>query len=144
MRPEPHRDHCGRRDRAARDLGGGLVVPEDRAAVLDRRAGRPDVAALDVELAFELVALLADPRLDVGRQVGTIGHALSPRWPVGTASGLCPPYATTPALCSCAISSGATPAAASSASVSVRDPSGTRIVPAARGMPASGGATWRK
>ena len=79
MRPEPDRDHRGRRDRAARDLGRGLVVPEDRVAVPDRRAGRPDVAALDVELADLLVALLADPGLDLGRQIGTLGHDLSSR-----------------------------------------------------------------
>ena len=68
--PEPHRQHRRRRDRAAGDLVGDVVVPEQRVAVLDRRARRPDVAALDRELARLLVLHLADQRLD--RRPGTV------------------------------------------------------------------------
>ncbi len=39
---------------------GDLVVPEQRVAVLHRRARRPDVAALDRELPHLVVLLLAD------------------------------------------------------------------------------------
>ena len=68
VRAEPHREHRRRRDRPAGDLRGDVVVPEQRVAVLDRRARRPDVAALDRELPRLLVLHLADQRLDLGRQ----------------------------------------------------------------------------
>ena len=76
VRAEPHREHRRRRDRAAGDLVGDVVVPEERVAVLDRRADRPDVAALDGELARLLVLHLADQRLDVGRaRSSSRGHS---------------------------------------------------------------------
>src|SRR6476646_3618095 len=48
-------------------LVGDVVVPVERVAVLDRHAGRPDVAALHEELGHLLVLHFADQRLDLRR-----------------------------------------------------------------------------
>ena len=70
VRAEPDREHGGRGDRSAGQLLGHLVVPEQRVAVLDRGAGRPDVAPLDRELPH--LGSTARPRSRLGhaRPVG--------------------------------------------------------------------------
>src|SRR5439155_25697277 len=68
MWAEPHRQHRGRRDRPSRELLGDGVVPEQRVAVLDRRAARPDVAPLDREVGRLLVLHHVDEGDDV------VGH----------------------------------------------------------------------
>ena len=82
MRAEPGRQHRRRRDRSVGELGGDVVVPEQRVAVLDRRARSPEVAALHRELARLLVLQLVDQRGDVARQVVgcvmRLGHAITP------------------------------------------------------------------
>src|SRR4029079_16322699 len=121
VRPEPHRQHRRRRDRAAGDLRRRVVVPEQRVAVLDRRARRPDVAPLDRELAGLLVLHLPDQRLDVGGHRALRGRA----------------HAATPSSRSAAISSFVKPASPSSASVSVTVASRTVGPGWSRRMPAN-------
>src|SRR5207248_4748988 len=126
VRPEPGRQRRRGCDRPAGQLGRHLVVPEQRVAVLDRGARRPDVAALDGELAGLVVLHDVDQRRDVVGQVGgDVAHPM------------------TPSARSRAISSALKPADDSTASVSVADRSGTTY-DAARSAPARRGASWRK
>src|SRR5262249_2176224 len=125
VRTEPHRQHGRRRDRPAGDLGGDIVVPEQRIAVLDRRARRPDVTPLDRELPGFLVLHLADHLLDVRRYLGRR-------------------HAPTPSPRSPAISAAVYPASPSRASVSVIAASRTCGPSCARTMPASTQPTCSK
>src|SRR5258706_12491972 len=77
MRPERDRQHRRRRDRPAGDLRRGFVVPEQRVAVLDRRARRPDVSALYGELSGLLVLHCADRLLDLCEHAA-LTHAATP------------------------------------------------------------------
>ncbi len=82
VRPEPHRDHGGRRDRPAGERVGHLGVPEERVPVLDRGARRPDVAVLDGELAHLVVLLLPEQVEGLRQRVGRgrrRAHATTPR-----------------------------------------------------------------
>ena len=129
VRAEPDREHRRRRDRPAGDLGRDLVVPEQRVAVLDRRAARPDVAALDRELARLLVLHLPD-----GVEHATCGI-------VGLA------HATTPSSSSAATSVSSKPAPRSSSPVSVTVPgrtsTGGRCRGPSRRAPGRAGGTRR-
>ena len=79
---EPDREHRRRRDRAVGERGGDVVVPEQRVAVLDRRAVVPEVAALDGEVgrssSYWSTSISAATSAGSSSLVDGLGHAITP------------------------------------------------------------------
>ena len=86
VRAEPHREHRRRRDRAAGDLVGDVVVPEQRVAVLDRRArwSRCSRARPGTRRPPRTAPRRSAPRRRPAARRGGVAHAITPAscsWP---------------------------------------------------------------